>query len=132
MVDREERLAHLQEANRKKTAFARDAVLAALTRRTLAADSININAVAESAGVSRGFIYSQPDLREKIAIASKLPRTKLRKIADSPRNDASLASRLEMALDEVHALKEENRALKQRIENLSAQLYDESFVTLRP
>lgn len=126
MLAREVRLANLQAANAKKTAAAREAVSRALDELTLASAAINIKAVAEAAGVSRGFIYSQAELRAQITIASKRPKSKMRATSTTP-HEASLTSRLEAALDTVKELKLENRHLKQRIENLTAQLLDQTM-----
>ncbi|QHO69150.1 hypothetical protein BHD05_05275 [Marisediminicola antarctica] len=126
MLAKEDRLANLQAANAKKTEAARGAVLRAFDHLVATAAAVNINAVAAEAGVSRGFIYSQPELRAKIADASKLPTSKVRSSSSTP-NEASLTSRLETALDTIGDLKSENRELKQRIENLTAQLLDQEL-----
>ncbi|MGX5715500.1 DUF6262 family protein [Arthrobacter sp. MAHUQ-56] len=126
MLAREVRLANLQAANAKKTAAAREAVSRALDELTLASAAINIKAVAEAAGVSRGFIYSQTELRAQITIASKRAKSKMRATSTTP-HEASLTSRLEAALDTIKELKLENRHLKQRIENLTAQLLDQTM-----
>ena len=123
MLAKEERLANLRAANAKKTATAREAVLRVLEELAMTTAAVNINAVAGAAGVSRGFIYSQPELRAQIIAASKRPRSKVRATGSTP-NEASLTSRLETALDTIKDLKRENRDLKQRIENLTAQLFD--------
>jgi hypothetical protein len=125
VLEREVRLANLRDANGKKTASAKEAVLAALRRHALEGLPVNINAVARTAGVSRGFIYAQPELREQVAEAAARSRTQMRSPSATP-NEASLRARLETALDTIRELKEENGNLKQRIENLAAQLYEES------
>ena len=124
MLAKETRVENLRAANAKKTAVAYKAVLQALQRLSSTAAAVNINAVAEEAGVSRGFIYSQPELRANIYEVSKLPRSKVRSAGFTP-NEASLTARLEAALDTIKELKADNRDLKQRIENLSAQLLDQ-------
>jgi hypothetical protein len=126
MLAKEARVENLRAANAKKTAVAQEAVLQALQRLSSKAAAVNINAVAEEAGVSRGFIYSQPELRANIDEVSKLPRTKVRSAGFTP-NQASLTARLETALDTIKELKADNRELKQRIENLSAQLLDQKL-----
>lgn len=126
MLAKDKRLANLQTANAKKTAAARAAVLRALDELALTTSAVNINAVAESAGVSRGFIYSQPELRAQIVAASKHSNSKVRATSRTP-NEASLTSRLETALDTISDLKSENRQLKQRIENLTAQLVEQEL-----
>lgn len=123
MLAKEERLANLRAANAKKTVTAREAVLRALEEFAMTTAAVNINAVAGAAGVSRGFIYSQPELRAQIIAASKLSRSKVRATGSTP-NEVSLTSRLETALDTIKDLKSQNRDLKQRIENLTAQLFD--------
>lgn len=124
MLNREDRLANLKAANAKKTTVAREAVQQALDHLALTAAGININAVAHAAGVSRGFIYSQPELRAQIIAASKRPGSKVRTAGRTP-HEASLTARLETALDTISDLKSEIKGLNARIENLSAQLFDQ-------
>ena len=121
MLSKEERLTNLQAANARKTAAACQAVLAALNELVLSGTAVNINAVAETAGVSRGFIYSKAELRAQIMAASHISKGKVRSTSRLP-NEASLTSRLETALDTIKDLKSENRNLKRRIENLTEQL----------
>ncbi|MER2133727.1 MAG: DUF6262 family protein [Arthrobacter sp.] len=126
MLDRELRVGNLQSANAKKADAARAAVLRALDELVLSSSAINIKAVAEAAGVSRGFIYSHTELREQIAKASRSRKTKMRATSSTP-NEASLAARLEIALDTIKGLKAENRQLKTKIENLAAQVLDQEM-----
>lgn len=131
LIARERRVANLRVANEKKTAEARSAVLNGLQKMVRSMGKININAVAEASNVSRGFIYSQPDLLAKIQAAGTRSRNTMRSVSRSP-NDASLSSRLDTALDTIaeqnktmSELKAENQSLKQRIENLTAQLFNQ-------
>lgn len=125
MLAKETRVENLRAANAKKTAAAQEAVLRALEHLSSTAAAVNINAVAEEAGVSRGFIYSRPELRAKIVEVSKLPKSRVRSSGSTP-NEASLTARLETALDTIRDLKADNRDLKQRIENLAGQLIEEA------
>lgn len=116
-------VANLKRANMQKTATARLAVDAAIERLLKSAARISINAVAKEAGVSRGFIYSKPEVKAHIMTLAERPPSRVRASSARP-NEASLAARLETALITITELKAEKRALNKRIENLTAQLYE--------
>jgi hypothetical protein len=125
LSSKDARVANLQAANARKAEAAGVAVVEGLQRLASRGGPVNINAVAAEAGVSRGFIYSRPELRAQIAAGARRPKSKIRSTGITP-NEASLQARLETALDSIKDLKIENSDLKKRIENLAAQLFNES------
>lgn len=82
---------------------------------------VNVNAVAKAAGVSRTFIYSQPDLLSAIKKAATESSHRLARPA-RPSSEASLRSRLVAALDAIAELKAEKVILERRVEFLTAEL----------
>lgn len=87
--------------------------------RTLDAqgEPVTFQSVAQHAGVSRSWLYAQPDLRTEI---DRL-RTPHRRAPASPvptrqrASDASLLRRLEAAQQRIRQLTEENRQLREHL-----------------
>ncbi|GAA1218396.1 hypothetical protein F6W70_03700 [Microbacterium maritypicum] len=129
--NREDRVAVLQGANRRKSARARADVELGVSVLRKRGATINVNAVARESGVSRGFIYTHEDLRQLIAKASEESKVGMRRVAATP-NEKSLTARLATALREIEKLKlakkkleDEKSELVARVENLTAQLFDQ-------
>jgi citrate lyase beta subunit len=77
---------------------------------------VNFESVAESAGVSRSWLYGQADLRAEI----ERLRERTRKTSSSvpirqKTSDASLRTRLQAALDQCRKLTEENSRLRRQL-----------------
>lgn len=97
--------------------------LAAMTAR---GDTITVASLATRAGVSRSWIYTQPELRDRIeqlhlAAPARPPRTP----AASRASLDSLKRRLELAHQRIAQLREENRQLRHTVEQLHGQLRDQ-------
>lgn len=129
--NREDRVAVLQGANSRKSARARADVELGVSALRKRGATINVNAVARESGVSRGFIYAHEDLRQLIAKASEESKAGMRRVAATP-NERSLTVRLATALREIEKLKlakikleDEKLELAARVENLTAQLFDQ-------
>ncbi|MFF1360278.1 DUF6262 family protein [Streptomyces sp. NPDC058297] len=103
-------------ARRRSTATRRRAV-AALRRMDAAGTVITFENVAREAGVSRSWIYNQPDLRaeiERLRARHRVPAT--RPVPDRQRaSDASLLRRLEAATKRNQQLEAENRELREAL-----------------
>ncbi|NEC89693.1 DUF6262 family protein [Streptomyces sp. SID12501] len=100
-------------ARRRATATRRRAV-AALRRMDDTGTAITFETVAREAGVSRSWLYNQPDLRTEIerlrARRRSIPAA--RPVPDRQRaSDASLLRRLEAATERNRQLESENREL---------------------
>lgn len=119
--------AHLLTAARRRTEQTRNRALRALRDLDNAGALITFEAVARGAGVSRSWLYAQPDLRATILdlhardrpAASPAPPQRQRA------SDASLRRRLEAATVRLHQLESENqqlrRALAEALGNARAQ-----------
>jgi hypothetical protein len=83
---------------------------------------ITIEAVAREAGVSRSWLYRQPDLRAEIERLRERTRpAAARTIPDRQRgSDASLLRRLEIATQRVRELEADNKRLRQALGKASA------------
>ena len=92
------------------------AATAAIERLDRDAQPINFSIVAEQAGVSRGWLYRQPEIRERIA---RLRNSRQPAIRAGQRASAdSLRQRLDAATDEISRLRSDNAALRDQLARL--------------
>ncbi|GAA2359859.1 DUF6262 family protein [Streptomyces violaceusniger] len=103
-------------ARRRGTATRRRAV-AALRRMDANGTAITFETVAREAGVSRSWLYNQPDLRaeiERLRARHRVPAD--RPVPDRQRaSDASLLRRLEVATKRNQQLEAENKELREAL-----------------
>ncbi|MGW0538688.1 DUF6262 family protein [Streptomyces sp. NPDC003032] len=103
-------------AHRRSAATRRRAVTA-LRRMDATGVEITFETVAREAGVSRSWLYNQPDLRaeiERLRARHRVPAT--RPVPDRQRaSDASLLRRLETATKRNQQLEAENRELREAL-----------------
>ncbi|MFF8619214.1 DUF6262 family protein [Streptomyces sp. NPDC015350] len=104
-------------ARRRATATRRRAV-AALRRMDATGTAITFETVAREAGVSRSWLYNQPDLRAEIerlrARRRSIPAA--RPVPDRQRaSNVSLLRRLEAATERNRQLEAENRELREAL-----------------
>jgi hypothetical protein len=108
---------HIIAAARQRRELTRAKAVQAL--RVLDADGrpVTFEAVAAAAGVSRSWLYAQPDIRAEIerlrAVSGRAPATPVPSRQRS--SDASLLRRLEAANERIRQLAEENRALRAQL-----------------
>jgi hypothetical protein len=106
---------HLTAAARRRAHATRRRAVTALRRMDTNGLPITIDALAREAGVSRSWIYSQPDL---LAEAQRLrdrppPATRERTVPDRQRaSDASLLRRVEAATQRIRELETDNKRLR--------------------
>lgn len=95
----------------------RERVAAATRARLAAGEELTIAAIARQAGVSRKFIYAHPDLRAQIEhrAIQATTRTTSAAAADSRVSVASLRADLANAKAQGHRLRQQVRALEQRL-----------------
>jgi len=121
---RSDNSAHLLAAARKRSSQTRHRAEAAIARTADAGTPVTFDSVAREAGVSRSWLYAQPDLRANIdRLRQRTPtRTAL---ATTPQrqhaSDASLLRRLETATDRIRRLEQDNRELKAALERALGQ-----------
>lgn len=106
---------YLRAAARRRAEDTRLRALAALRRLDADGAPITFEALARAAGVSRSWLYAQPDLRAEIhrlrdrhrpPAAPALPPDRQRA------SEASLLRRLQAATDRIHRLEDDNRHLR--------------------
>ena len=116
---RSDNSAHLLTAARQRSSQTRRQAEAAIARITDTAAPVTFDSVAREAGVSRSWLYAQPDLRTEIDRLRQ--RTPARTAPAAPpvaqhASDASLLRRLEAATDRIRRLEQETRDLKDALE----------------
>jgi hypothetical protein len=115
---------HIITAAKQRHELTRAKAIAALHEIDRAGTRISFEAVADRAGVSRSWLYSQPDIKDEIARIRALGR---------PRHDPappvrqrastdSLRQRLDLALRRNRELADENQRLRRQLEQALGQL----------
>ena len=108
---------HLATAARQRSQSTRQRALAALRRLEATGGAVTFDALARDAGVSRSWLYAQPDLRaeiERLRDRQQPPRPS--RIPDRQRaSDASLQRRLDLAIERLHQLEADNQRLRQAL-----------------
>jgi hypothetical protein len=108
---------HLRAAARRRALETRERAVRALRRLDATGRPVTIETVAREAGVSRSWLYGQRDLRGEI----ERLRSRGRPGGSPPvparqrASDASLRRRLEAVNAEIRRLRQENRALRERL-----------------
>jgi predicted nucleic acid-binding Zn-ribbon protein len=95
----------------------------ALTAMTARGDTVTVASLAKTAEVSRSWIYTQPELRERIEqLHQAAPARPPRSAAASQASLDSLKRRLDLAHQRIAQLREENGQLRHAVEQLHGQL----------
>lgn len=88
----------------------------ALRRLDAAGETVTFTGVAQAAGVSRSWLYRQPDLCSEIDRLRTSGRATTAPVPSAQRASTdSLRRRLEATLDEVQRLKAENHQLREQV-----------------
>ncbi len=108
---------HLLAAAQRRSQDAHRRATTALRRMDNAGAAITFDAVAREAGVSRSWLYSQPDLRGVIErLRDRQRPASGRGLPDRQRGtDASLLRRLELAAQRVRELEQDNKRLRRAL-----------------
>ncbi len=121
---RSDNSAHLLAAARKRSSETRHRAEAAIARITDTAAPVTFDTVAREAGVSRSWLYAQPDLRANINRLRQRTPTRTEPATTPQRqhaSDASLLRRLEAATNRIRRLEQDNRELKAALERALGQ-----------
>lgn len=112
-----ENTAHLTATAHRRHELARSKTIRTLRELERAGAPVTFEAVARQAGVSRAFLYAQPDLRADIErLRDATRRAPAPAIPASQRaSDASLLARLHAANERIRTLAEENDKLRRRL-----------------
>ncbi|MGH2604482.1 MAG: DUF6262 family protein [Dehalococcoidia bacterium] len=108
---------HLLHAAAARRANALDAARAALRHLELSGKPITFSGVAAEAGVSRSWLYSDPEVRaeiERLRATNPAPSAPVVPAAQRT-NRASLRQRLDATREEINRLRAENAALRDQL-----------------
>ena len=106
---------HVIAAARRRAEQTRQRAVTALRRMDATGQRITIDAVSRAAGVSRSWLYAQPDLRAEIQrFRQRHPATPPRPVPPQRQraSDTSLLRRLEAATARIHRLETDNQQLR--------------------
>jgi len=120
-ADNSARLAQVARARHEQTLQRAHAVLAAMVSD---GDDVTVARLASKAGVSRSWLYSQPELRDQIEQLRHNPSTVIPsgRAANSRASADSLRRRLELAHQHITQLRTENRQLRESLARAHGQL----------
>jgi hypothetical protein len=124
-------IAHLITAARSRHELTRAKAIRALRELDHAGGHVTFEIVAQAAGISRSWLYSQPDIKDQIQ------RLRTRGTSASPvparhrASDASLLRRLEAASERNRQLASENQLLRRQLAAAIGQLRAPGRLTLR-
>ncbi len=109
---------HLLKAARKRSEQTRNKATRALQRLDRSGEPVTFEAVARAAGVSRSWLYAQPEFRAEIqqrrARRQPVPATPLTPQRQQA-SDASLLRRLESATERIRQLETDNQQLREAL-----------------
>lgn len=108
---------HLLAAAQRRSQATHRRAAAALRRMDNAGVAVTFDAVAREAGVSRSWLYDQPDLRAEVQrLRDRQRPASGRVVPDRQRGtDASLLRRLELAAQRIRQLEEDNKRLRRAL-----------------
>lgn len=116
--------AHLVDAARRRHEEARQRAVHAIRTAQSKGHRLTVSALATAAGVSRSFLYANPDLLQ--ALQNLRPEPVARTAGSGPATHASLLSRLAALTDKNKTLRAENADLRRRLEAAHGALRDRS------
>jgi predicted nucleic acid-binding Zn-ribbon protein len=120
-VDQIERLTANARLRSEQTLQKAHDALAAMAAR---GDAVTVASLAKNADVSRSWIYTQPELRERIEQLHQASARPPRSGTASRASLDSLKRRLDLAYQRIGQLRDENGQLRREVEQLHGQLRD--------
>lgn len=112
----------LREAASRKSSEARARVMRALVAMQARGQTINFNTVAAEANVSKGYLYKQDDLRQRIAAARPTPPQVLPPRAAQSERETTAEQKLRLASEAIQRLKAEVADLRNENARLRGDL----------
>lgn len=124
------------EAAKKRRAESLARARAALAEAARRGEPMTVSALAAEANVSRSWLYAEASLREDLAAITapaRGGRAPRRVTATAhPASEASLRTRLEVALDRARRLETENRQLREQLATALGQRRLDRITTAAP
>ncbi|HWG61976.1 MAG TPA: DUF6262 family protein [Streptosporangiaceae bacterium] len=130
--------AQLIDSARRRHELTRAKAIRAVRELSRAQTPVTFRIVARTAGISRSWLYSQPDIRDQIQqlrdTARQAPSSRVP--AGQRASDPSLRRRLQAACERNRQLAEENRLLRRQLAEALGQLRapgkPRTSITIRP
>ena len=114
-MTRADNSAFLAQSNARRRQAALSAAHHAIEQLQRQGQPVNFSTVAQSAGVSRGWLYRQDQLRDLISRQQALKRPAARRAAAQRATADSLRQRLDAARAEITRLRAENHSLREQL-----------------
>jgi hypothetical protein len=114
-MSRADNSAFLAQANARRHQAALSAARHAIEQLQRQGHAVNFSTVAQSAGVSRGWLYRQDQIRDLINRQQELKPPASRRVATQRATADSLRQRLDAARAEITRLRTENRTLRDQL-----------------
>ena len=113
--------AALAEATLRRSQHARKQAGQAITAASRSRNRVSLAGIAAAAGVSRSWLYTQPDLITAIrALQSRQPTAE--RTGPQPASTASLQTRLDAALARIKQLRADNADLTRQLETAFGEI----------
>jgi Family of unknown function (DUF6262) len=123
---RADNTAHLIAAASRRHELARSKAIRAVRELDAAAAAVTFESVARAAGVSRSWLYTQPDISAEIVrlrgLGRRAPGTSV--LAHHRGSDASLLRRLQATTARNRELAQDNQRLRHQLAQALGQLRD--------
>jgi len=121
---RADNTAHLITAASRRHELARSKAIRAVRELDAAGATVTFESVARAAGVSRSWLYTQPDIRDEVLrlrdLSRRAPGTSVP--AHHRSSDASLLRRLEAATARNRELAQDNQRLRHQLAQVLGEL----------
>jgi len=121
---RADNTAHLITAASRRHELARSKAIRAVRELDAAGATVTVESVARAAGVSRSWLYTQPDIRDEVLrlrdLSRRAPGTSVP--AHHRSSDASLLRRLEAATARNRELAQDNQRLRHQLAQVLGEL----------
>ena len=114
-MTRADNSAFLAQANARRHQAALSAAHHAIEQLQRQGQAVNFSAVAQSAGVSRAWLYRQDQIRDLISRQQALKPPASRRVTAQRATADSLRQRLDAARAEITRLRAENRTLRDQL-----------------
>lgn len=118
-ADRADRLAQHARARHEQTLRRAQEALASMADD---GDPVTVSRLASKAAISRSWVYTQPELRDRIAQLQHARTRSPRRNDDSRASEESLRHRLTLAHQRITQLRAENHQLRQSLARAHGQL----------
>ena len=114
---------HLVDAARRRRTDTLERAHRALRELSETGQRHSVTQIAAHAGVSRSWLYAQPELRDQIHRLTAVSATTTPAIEPTERgSEASLRQRLTLAHERIRELDDDNRELRNQIAHLHGEL----------